>query len=192
MIADAIDSMRNLHQGQTCYIVGKGPSLQFLDSSHFPDPGCVIAINSAIAHVQKLGLSQTIYSMQKDGNWEDMVEPRDDVILILQDCASSDWFPNHPMRLILDLEKDLGMQVTEMSIRVCIALGGIAGCGRFSVLCCDSLLLDEYRTWDARSQTLSEDANSAYGYARPLVLEDLHSVSHQIIIPENTHREHHG
>ena len=62
----SIAPLRNRHPGQTCYIIGKGPSLVNLRAHHF-GPGPVLVINESIRYVQTLGLPNQIYSMQKDG-----------------------------------------------------------------------------------------------------------------------------
>ena len=64
--SQSIAPLKDRHKGQTCYIVGKGPSLANLKAWHF-GAGPVIAINETIRYVQALGLPNQIYSMQKDG-----------------------------------------------------------------------------------------------------------------------------
>lgn len=62
-----ISELRGKYAGLQCYIVGKGPSLQYLRASDFA-PGCpVVTINQAIEVVQVLGLPNPIWAMQKDG-----------------------------------------------------------------------------------------------------------------------------
>lgn len=62
----SIAPLKDKHKGQTCYIIGKGPSLRNLRAHHF-GPGPVIVLNESIRYVQTLGLPNQIYSMQKDG-----------------------------------------------------------------------------------------------------------------------------
>ena len=186
-MADTVQVLKDLYLGQTCYVVGKGPSMRFLDASHFPDAGCLITINEAILVVQVLGLSQDIYSMQKDGYSQIMVEPAPDVTLILQTQFSAAWFIDHPKRLLVDPVVDLGLRVPEMSIRMAIALGKMVGCSKLVLLCCDSLLKDEFRTWDPQTHTLPATSDPFYKGVKPLVLEDLESINHQIVTPEDKH-----
>ncbi len=61
-----IAPLKAKHPGATAYIIGKGPSLQYLRASDI-GPGPVITINEAIGIVQTLGLPNHIYAMQKDG-----------------------------------------------------------------------------------------------------------------------------
>ena len=62
----SIAPLKNRHPGQTCYIVGKGPSLERLRAHHF-GPGPVLVINETIRLIQTMGLPNQVYSMQKDG-----------------------------------------------------------------------------------------------------------------------------
>ena len=186
-MTETVQVLKDLYLGQTCYIVGKGPSMQFLDASYFPDAGCVITINEAILVVQILGLSQSIYSMQKDGYPQNMAEPAPDVTLILQTQFSAAWFMDHPKRLLVDPVTDSGLRVPEMSIRMCIALGKMMGCSKLVLVCCDSLTKDEFRTWSPRNHELPAASDPFYKWVKPLVLEDLESINHQIVTPEDKH-----
>lgn len=180
---DAATVLKDLHAGQECWIVGKGPSLGNLRRDYFGD-GPVITINEAILIVQELGLPNPIYSLQKDGYVNVMVRPKDDVTLILQANLSESWFPDHPKRLILDPVAAWGFKVTEMSIRMCIALAKLMGCYRISFLCCDSLVHDDFRVFDVKKGcAVPNPWSGAYGYVRPLVQADVKDMPHRFVIP---------
>lgn len=53
-------------EGQTVYIIGKGPSLLNL-TAEMIGSGPVVTLNHAILYVRKLALPNPIYAMQKDG-----------------------------------------------------------------------------------------------------------------------------
>jgi hypothetical protein len=186
-IERAVKVMCDLYKGQTCYIVGKGTSLQFLDKSYFQEPGCVIVMNDAILHVQDLELSQTIYSMQKDGYDWVMIRPKDNIILILQEQYSINWFEEHPNRLSINPVEDFDFLVTEMSVRMCVALAKATGCNKIVMLCCDSLVSEDYCAWDTRDKKVITRNDYFYKYVKPLVLEDLESIQHEIITPKESH-----
>jgi hypothetical protein len=63
-----IDVLKYIHKGETCYIVGTGPSIGKLTAADFAD-GFVIAINSAISMIESLDLAIPVYSQYKDGNY---------------------------------------------------------------------------------------------------------------------------
>lgn len=62
----SIAVLRDRHRGETCYVIGKGPSLANLRYTDI-GPGVVITLNEAIVPVQQLGLPQPIYAFQLDG-----------------------------------------------------------------------------------------------------------------------------
>ena len=78
-------SLKNKHLDQTVWIVGKGPSLQYLKKEDIGE-GIVITINHAVLAVEPLGLPNTIYSMQKDGGTRRKPSPDN----LLPDCDHSD------------------------------------------------------------------------------------------------------
>jgi len=61
-----ISDFKNKHLGQTAYIVGRGPSILSLGATDIGN-GFVIAINQAIAQIDKLNISNTVYSMYSYG-----------------------------------------------------------------------------------------------------------------------------
>lgn len=61
-----IDKLRSKFAGKHCYIVGKGPSLDFLNEKYF-EPNCpIITINEAIHKVESLNIPNQIFMMQQD------------------------------------------------------------------------------------------------------------------------------
>ena len=61
-----ITDLKDKHKGQTAWIIGLGPSLQYLAQEHI-GPGIVIAMNESIYKVQQAKISNKIYSLQKHG-----------------------------------------------------------------------------------------------------------------------------
>jgi len=57
--------MLNIFQGKGCYIVGKGPSLDNLNASYFPEDWPIIAINEAIYKVEGL-VNNRLFCMHLD------------------------------------------------------------------------------------------------------------------------------
>jgi len=73
-----IEQMCDLHQGEICWIIGKGVSLDSLRPEHIGD-GPIIALNHAIIKVEELELENEIYSLQADG--VHMVLPKRAILL---------------------------------------------------------------------------------------------------------------
>ena len=57
---------KDIYKGQAIWIVGKGPSLQYLTKEYIGS-GPVITINEALIKMEELRLPNPIYAMMKDG-----------------------------------------------------------------------------------------------------------------------------
>src|SRR5512138_1083822 len=124
MTESSVQKLRDKYPGEIVWIVGKGPSLAFLHAEHF-GAGPIITINESILIVQELGLTNPIYSMQKDGDagLGHAVYPHEDIPVILQRPGySQDDLPNHKLRIWVSPEEEFGFLPSEMSIRICVAI----------------------------------------------------------------------
>jgi hypothetical protein len=153
-----MDFLKNKHKGQQVWIIGKGPSLQYLRKEDIGD-GIVIALNQAIVPVESLGLPNVVYSMQKDGgdrrhfrednlcpdcdysnDCEDkcgnMVRPKS-AILLLHDVESKYCYPDYPERHVLNLEK-LGLPANVFSLVFAIKTAQFMGCTKINLVSCDA------------------------------------------------------
>lgn len=63
---DQISVLQARYEGETCHIVGRGPSLVHLKASDF-GPGPIITINEAIIEVSRLNLPNDIYALWRNG-----------------------------------------------------------------------------------------------------------------------------
>ena len=194
-----VDELRELYAGETAWIVGKGPSLKHLRAAHFGE-GPVITMNESILIVQKLGLANPIYSMQKDGchmaSVEErcvrvcqvqlpMVYPHRNIPVILQDPGFSDLcLPDHPLRLHVDPVAELGFtEATVMSVLMCIAITNLMGCNGINFVCCDSLVGDMRTINVATLESSKNNFAGHYGHVVPEVLARVQDIAHKIIVP---------
>ena len=189
--------VKNLHLGQTAWIVGKGPSLRFLQAAHFGD-GPVMAMNEAIMVVQVLGLPNRLYTMQKDGcshqpcvckpqgDAPPLVMLKERITLFLQRPGYSELcFPKHENAVYIQPEIDMGLPADAMSIRMCAAIARCMGCSEIVFLCCDSLANGDIRKFDFRSGEIMEDSASVhYLPNNPRLLKDLGTFPFRCTIPE--------
>ena len=68
--------------GKACYIVGKGPSLDFLSEKDFPDATLpVICINESIHKVEKLTITNQLFCMQQDTSLKDTCRPKRAILI---------------------------------------------------------------------------------------------------------------
>ena len=150
-------SLRGRHKDQTLTVVGKGPSLEYLSKEDFV-PGPVIAINHAIIAVEELGLSNTIYAMQKDGgrkrthpngimnpecehsdNCDDCggkVRPKK-AILLVHRHESLYCFSDYSPRYVFDWDV-LGLPGNECSFIFAIQMGKLFACNGFRFISFDA------------------------------------------------------
>jgi len=181
-----LNALRHKHPGETCWIVGKGPSLRYLRAEHFGQ-GPVIALSHAIMPVQELGLPNPLYLWEKDGR--DGFEPiHMDVTIILQageDYSEHRW-PEHPRRVIADPEQEMNFLAPEMSIRMAVVMAHVMGCTEIVFVCCDSLISEDYRRLDVMSGKIVEANEGAYRRIKPILFEDLNAsgIAHRFVLPE--------
>jgi hypothetical protein len=187
-----IDELKGLYPGEKIYIVGKGPSLEYLDSSYF-GVGPIITINESILLVQEFGLQNPIYAIRKDpcsrgiglGHACPFICPHKDIVLILQSNWSEWCFPEHEKRVVVDPVLELGLKSqNEMSILMCFEIAKRMGCVKFGFVCCDSFI-DDNRVYDMLSrQSIADRRSGYYEYARNKLLPLLINIPHEFIIPK--------
>lgn len=183
-----LKDLQNLHKGKPAYIVGKGASLEFLTRTHFAAGPPVICINEAIVIVQDLGIASPLYSLQKDGDINNMFKPHKDVTLLLQNVEgySRDFYPEHVKRVLIDPVIDQNFLYNAvMSVRMCINLARYMGCKFISLVCCDALVNGDMRTFDVfTGKAGATSAAEWYEKSIPDVLSDLKAIPHKFITPE--------
>jgi len=196
---DAAKVLRGKHAGETAWIVGLGATIEYLTDRTF-GTGPIITMNGAIRVVQELGLSNPIYSLQKDGcdgrgvpghQCEGkMFYPRTDIPAILPRRGYAEFcLPDHPTRLWLDYVKSLHLEPQEMSVRIAVGLAlRIMGCEKITFVCCDSLKGDKpkymRRYYPDTGKIAIPPDHGNYSYVRPLVLGDVQGIPHVIFLPD--------
>ncbi len=114
-------------------IVGTGPSLLKLTSSHF-GPGPVIVLNSAITEIRKLQLPNEMFTMQKDGCIEPPIPPER---LLVSAVESPHCFTEYPLRYVFDVQRDFDLAPNTMSIVCAVRLAGQMGAMSIRMLAMD-------------------------------------------------------
>lgn len=189
--------VRNIHLGQTAWIVGKGPSLLALRTGDFGD-GPVIAMNAAIMKVQALRLPNPLYAMQKDGcaHQPCVCEPQNGkpalvrleastTLFLQRPDYSEKCFPMHENAIYMQPETELKLPKPAMSIRMCAAIARFMGCSKIVFLCCDSLVNGDIRRVDARTGNIVQDAASNhYLPNNPRLLKDLGKFPFRCVTPK--------
>jgi hypothetical protein len=154
---------RNKYINQTGYIVGKGPSLQYLKETYF-ESGPIITLNQAIIKVEQLQLKNDIYSMQKDGSSPDpwkltndcpskncyscpfgLVYPKK-AYLLIHKHESAYCLPDYEERYEFDNEK-LGLLITHFSALSAFKILRHFGCNNIKFVSCDSYVNKNIETY---------------------------------------------
>jgi hypothetical protein len=188
------------YAGETAWIVGKGPSLQYLRAEDF-GAGPVIALNQAIMAVEALGISNWVYSLQKDGcgiegphevcmqrdGYDWMLRPQR-ATLMVQDAPgySRDCLRAYEPRMAIQIMRDLKFPYLQtMAVRMGIAIAKQMGCVKIMMLCCDSLVngnLNTFNVWTGQAERTS--AGDYYKYAKQRIMRELVNIQYTFLIPE--------
>lgn len=163
------------HPGSTAYIVGRGPSLLGLTAGDF-GPGPVIALNSTIVHLRKLGLSNPVYFMWKDGCLPHgltdnnptehdctLIRPEPGEVFVTSLAEGRYCLPDYPLRHVVDVEA-LGVPWYTMSAPVAVLVAHAMGCSDVIMLGQDGPLTGDWHAVDADG-TLVDDPHAGYPIA---------------------------
>jgi hypothetical protein len=133
------------HQNETCWIIGKGPSLEKLTKRHI-GKGPVIAINESVVKVVSLNLKNLIYFMHKDFDLEPcIIENPDKVILLTHAQETPDKMPEYKKRHVFN-NKDYGLHKEEFSSLVAGAIANQMGCRKVIYVSHDGCVNKDTRT----------------------------------------------
>jgi hypothetical protein len=133
-----IQKLKNQHEGETCYIIGRGPSLATLRKGHIGD-GIIIVLNQAYADVEKLGLPNVMYSMQKDHLYGYPVKMP---ILVHEPESVKESYANieeYQNAYVWDNEKDFCLIWSYPSSPVAVTIANFMGCKECVMLCHDAI-----------------------------------------------------
>lgn len=87
------------------YIVGKGPSLDFLTEKDFPDPEYpILCINESIKKIDTLNLPNPVYEIQQDRNLGDRCKPLKDTTtwVVSKQAYTATTAKNHQNHFVFD------------------------------------------------------------------------------------------
>jgi hypothetical protein len=194
-------SLKDKHKGQTAWIIGKGPSLQYLKASDIGE-GPVIAINQAITAVESLELPNQVYSLQKDGGTRrrpssfnlspdcdhsgdcgdqcgNMIRPKG-ATLLLHDLESKYCFPDYPKRHVLNLQ-EMGLPLNIFSLVFALRAAKYMGCVRFNFVSCDAHAVGDIGTYVPKEGIIGQ--HSAYRDQRLMLPAHLEGLDYRFITP---------
>jgi hypothetical protein len=147
----SIQELRDAHKGETCRIVGKGPSLRDLGESDIGS-GPVIAIAEATVVAERLGyVPRRMYSLQKDiGNYE----PRSGCPVLLSFHESRADLPGYEPSYVFDMVSDLHLPYNGWSAVAACEIARLMGCTALDYICCDVMTTGDMSTYDPLKGTI--------------------------------------
>lgn len=193
-----IEELYDIYKGnkhKTAWIIGKGPSLNYLKKEHIGE-GIVIAINSSIIKVEQLGLDNTIFSIQKDGSSPlyrnccpdkkchnctfDMVYPKKSILLIHKH-ESIDCMADYSPRYVFDNEK-LGLAWDRFSALTSIKIAQRMGYTKICFISFDACINGSNKSIVPGTDLVYENNN--YIIQAHQMISYLIGVDHTFITPE--------
>jgi hypothetical protein len=160
-MTERISRLRNRHAGTVCCIVGMGPTLLDLTNESFGANDVILAMNHAVIHIERLGLTKPVYSMQKDGF---CVRPKQVPLIVHElegihergvDGANS---PDYEPRYMFNNPEDFGLLWYRPSVVSAVKIAELFGCAKIKLLACDAI-----SRGDCRRVEFDPDGNSKIG-----------------------------
>lgn len=151
-----IDDLRPLIKDKICYIIGKGPSLDYICKHHLHKDSCVICINDSVKKMVQLDLDIPIIVIQQD-SW------------LVDKC----WFENTHLVVSIEasvnyVDKDFyifkpyyfGIAEKQITVTWGIQLSKVFGAKRLIMLAFDAMLEGNCDYADCIGYKSSEYSNS--------------------------------
>lgn len=142
-IPSVMNLYKNIHKGQTGYIVGKGLSLDNVKNSYFANEGPVIALNEAIHKIEDLNLVNPIYGTQLDEQLQETCKPAKPTTKLFVGPLCERFYDKDTYKIIID-PQSLGLRTGCLSVEFAIMLHRYFGCGNLVFIAFDGCLSNEF------------------------------------------------
>lgn len=135
VVRSELETLVPLFKDKTCYIVGKGPSLDKISVFDFPDPTCpILALNEAIHKIETLGLLNPLYVLVKDSSLKERCRPK--VAKVLATRHNINW-QGESQVYVFD-PKDYKLPSNCLSVLAAIAVAKRLGAAKFAMVSFDA------------------------------------------------------
>jgi hypothetical protein len=131
-----LKDLRCIFQGIKCYIIGKGPSLDYISEKDFKNTNYpILAINESIHKIEQLDLQNPIFAIQQDSSLKDSCLPKYSDILV--SYQASRFYTDYNNKYIYIPSK---YKMTQSFLTVSIAIEIIKSLGGTGIIlmCFDS------------------------------------------------------
>jgi len=131
-----ISEFRETFNGKMCYIVGKGPSLDYLSQEDFKDANApVICLNESIHQVESLALSNPTFCLQQDAKLRDKCKPKVSPLFVSTKAAN--YYNDYEKAYIFDNLR-LSLNRNALSVSAAIIISGLLGSRSYGMVCFDA------------------------------------------------------
>ncbi len=128
-----LNSLKNKHIGETCYILGKGESIRNLSEDDL-GIGFILALYETIDVVEKLDIKNKIYSLQKDT----LTNPNTNNTIFAHKHESAKIITEVDDRHVVFDNEQLGLQWNSPSITSAINIAKYLGCSNICMVSFDA------------------------------------------------------
>lgn len=136
-----IDNLKQVFENKTVYIVGKGPSLDYLTKEHFKDDSSIIiALNEAIHKVETLGLKNPTFMLQQDMALRNTCKPKKASIFI--SMHAQHWYSDFKNKYIYNPRK-MNLTGSQLAAICAIEISKRLGAKDFQMVSFDACVTKE-------------------------------------------------
>lgn len=132
-----LEDLKDKYKGEICYIVGRGTSIRNLTPNDFAN-GPVIALNQSIIQIERLNLTNPIYSMQKD---KADTRPNKATLLVSKHESPNDLKDYSP-RIVFNAQAldNNKYGYKEFSANIAMKIAQLFGCNKIKLMGFDSCM----------------------------------------------------
>lgn len=131
-----VEDFRPLFIGKSCYIIGKGPSLDDLSkedfkNTHYP----VICLNESIHKVETLKLINPVFGLQQDAKLKNHCKPNKAPLFV--STKACNYYNDYDKAYIFDNLR-LGLTRNALSVTAAITISKLLGSQSYIMMCFDA------------------------------------------------------
>jgi len=136
-----LEDYRDKHSGSTCYMLGKGPSLDYLKASDM-ETGPIICVNDSIKQVNTLDVKNPVYVIQQDATLQESCCPRNYSNILIVSKQSRGWYSDYLNRVVVEAQA-LGVTAAGPTVILSIHIAKLLGCKKIIFVAFDAATNEE-------------------------------------------------
>lgn len=136
-----LEGVKLAFEGQHVWIVGKGPSLDYLTKRHFGE-GPVVALNEAIHKVESLNLDNVTFALQQDAGLRATCRPKYSTLFV--STAAMNFYADYNF-MIPFKNADLDLEPSGLSVSAALRITKRLGATGVTLLCFDGAMGEDMK-----------------------------------------------